>query len=136
MVLLRVAEQVIVAKRGEQDQRTALVGEIFAVLERHVEERPLGRLELIVEVPVDRDAGDAESQRVGRKLLGVATEHVARELVEQKNPGERGQRMIEEARDRKLALVRPQLEEAAANVVVELGVGLPPALRLKPEPKS
>src|SRR5215210_5520900 len=38
VMLLRVAEQIIVAERGEQGDRAPLVGEVLAMLERHVEE--------------------------------------------------------------------------------------------------
>src|SRR5688500_19376987 len=53
VMLLRVAEEVIVAERREHSERAALVGKILAVLERHVEEAALGRLELVVEAAVD-----------------------------------------------------------------------------------
>ena len=60
---------------------------------------------------------------VGRELLGVAAEHVARELVEQDHRGERGQRIGQKGIDRKLPFFRPQLEEALLDPVVERRIG-------------
>ena len=128
-VLLRIAELIFVAERGEQQHRAVLVVEILAVLERHVEEAALLRLELLVEARGrPRALAIAERQMIGRELLGVAAEHVARELVEQDHAGERGQRVVEEGIDRELALLGPQLEEVLLDPLVELGPAAPPLL--------
>ena len=119
-VLLGIVELVIVAEVDEQQHRAVLVVEILAVLERHVEELALGRCELLVEALVDRSLGDRERQMIGRELLGMAAEHVARELVEQDHAGERGQRIAEEGFDRQLPLFDPELEEALLDLLVEL----------------
>ena len=57
-MVLGVVELVVVAERREQQQRLVLVVEILAVLERHVEELSLARVELLVEAPGDRRLGD------------------------------------------------------------------------------
>ena len=74
-----------------------LVVEILAVLERHVEE-PRSRGSSSSSKPlVDRRLGDRQREVIGRELVGVTAEHVARELVEQDHRRERGQRIGEEA---------------------------------------
>src|SRR5437870_1247827 len=73
---------------------------------------------------------------IGRELVGMAAEHVARELVEQDHGGERGQGIVEEAADRKLALLRPQVEKLLLDPVVELGRAAPPVVIAQPEPES
>ena len=85
VVLLRKTEQIFVAERDEQ-QPAPLVGNDFAVLEGHVEEAAFLRLQLVIELAVDRVPGDRQRQVIGRELLGEAAEHVARKLVEQDPP--------------------------------------------------
>ena len=80
---------------------------VFDRFETEGQATQLGRFELVVEAAVDRRPGDGQRQRIGRELLGVTAEHVARILVEQDHCGERGQRVIEEAFGGKLALGRP-----------------------------
>src|SRR4051794_1441252 len=99
-VLAGVAELLPVAELGEQQQRAILIGKALAVLERHVEKAALVRLELLVEAVINRAFGDRQGKMIGGKLVGGAAEHVARELVEQDDPGERAQRIIEKALDR------------------------------------
>jgi hypothetical protein len=52
------------------------------VLEGHVEEAALFRLKLFVELSVDCRLRNCQGEVIGRELFGVATEHVARELIE------------------------------------------------------
>jgi hypothetical protein len=92
-------------------------------------------MSLFVELLLDRSLGDRQCQLVGRELLGIATKHVAGELVEQDHAGERGQRIIEESVDRQLPLFGPQLEELLLDAVVELGRAVPPLVGAEPEPE-
>jgi len=64
-------------------------------------------LELVVKLGIDRRFGDRQREVVGRKLIGVAAKHVARELIEQDHRGNRGQRVTEEALDRILPFGLP-----------------------------
>ena len=79
-----------VAEAGELQDGAILIDEILAVLERHVEKAALLRFKVFIKTAIDRCPGDLQSQMVGRELLGIAAEHVARELVEQDDGGERG----------------------------------------------
>ena len=72
---------------------------------------------------------------VGRELLGIAAKHVARKLVEQDRAGERGQGVAKESVDGELTLLRPQLEEALLDVMVERRPAAPPLLGIEPEPE-
>src|SRR5215218_1014169 len=74
---------------------------------------------------------------VGRELLGIIAKHVARELVEQDHGRERGQRVGQESDDRKLALLRPQLQELLLDPMVERIVPpeLLPVVEAEPEPQ-
>ena len=76
-------------ERGEQRDGALLHVEPLAVLERHVQERPLVRVERTVEAAVDRVVGRRERAGVAGELLGRAAECVARELVEQHDARER-----------------------------------------------
>ena len=72
---------------------------------------------------------------IGRELVGMAAEHVARELVEQDHGGERGQRIVEEGLDRQLALLGPQLEEALRIRWSSSGSPFHHCFELEPEPE-
>src|SRR5215212_4378552 len=96
------------------------------MLEGHVEETALLSLKLLVEALVDRSLGNPQGQMISRELLRMAAKHVARELVEQDHAGERRQGIRKEGFYRKLALLRPQLEEALPDAVVDVRAALPP----------
>ena len=98
-VLLGVTQPIIVPKRGEQQQRPILIPNVLAVLERHEEETAFCRLELVVEAFVYRDLGDCEREMIGRELVCIPCEHVARELVEQDHRRKRRQRVANERVD-------------------------------------
>src|SRR3954469_16781630 len=72
---------------------------------------------------------------VRSELLSMLTEHVARKLVEQDHACQSGERVIEEAFDGKLALLRPKLEEALPDPVIELRPAAPPLLFRESEPE-
>ena len=96
VMLLCEAEEVIVAKRGEELERPLLVRKALAVLERHVEEAALLAFQSIVEPAVDRAFRDRQREMIGRELLRMAAEHVAGELVEQDDGRQRRQRVVED----------------------------------------
>ena len=102
-----------IAERGEQQQRLALVAQILAMLERHVEEAAPLRRHAVVIAALDRALGDGERQRIGRELIGMAAEHVARELVEQDDRRERLVGRAEEMLGDVLALLLPQRRGSA-----------------------
>jgi len=116
-VLPDVAELLLVAELGEQQHAPVLVGQILAVLERHVEEAALLGFEVLVEVFLQRSLGDRQGEVVRGELVGMSAEHVARELVEQDHGSERGQRVVDEAPNWKLALPGPEFEEAFLDAV-------------------
>src|SRR5207253_7472595 len=109
-VLLRVAELLVIAELAEVQHGPVLVLESLAVLERHVKERALLALKLLVAALVDRAFGGGQREMIGRELLGLSTEHVARKLVEEDHSGECGQRIGQESLGRQLALFQPELE--------------------------
>jgi hypothetical protein len=126
VMFLREAELIVVTERAEQGHRAALVLDVLAVLEGHVEEAALGRAHRLVEAAVDRAPGDRQSERIGRELIGVAAQHVARELVEQDDGRDRVAGAAEEGVGHIFPLGLPQAEEALAYLGVERRVGLPP----------
>src|SRR5881227_1060795 len=69
------------------------------------------------------------------ELLGMLTEHVAWKLVEEDHACESRERVIEEAFDRKLALLRPKFEEALPDPVIDLRAAAPPLLFVEAEPE-
>src|SRR3546814_15633398 len=72
----------VLFQSGEQQHAEFLVGEILAVLERHVEELPLHRRHHDIEAAVDGATRDAAGLCVaGTGERGIADD-VARELVE------------------------------------------------------
>src|SRR5439155_20558321 len=129
------AELLAIAERGEEQDGAVLIGEILGVLEGQVEKSAFLRLQLLVELPVDRRSGDGEREMVRRELLRMPAEHVAGKLVEQDHPGERGQRIVEEALNRELALLGPELEEILLDPMVEIGAAAPPLLFREAEPE-
>src|SRR6185437_4482330 len=134
-VVLGVTELMIVAKLGEQQHRAVLILELLAVHERHVEELAFIRRLLLVETAIDSSLRDCQSVGVSRVGVGVAAEHVARELVEQDDRREGGQGIGEEGVDRQLLHINPQLQEVALDPAVELGAPIPPFLRLEAKPE-
>ena len=72
---------------------------------------------------------------IRRELLGGAAKHVARELVEQDHAGERGRADRRGSIDGQLALLRPELEEALLDPVIELRPAAPPLLWVEAEPE-
>lgn len=71
-MLVRRGGEIGIAGRGLEQHRAILIGENFAVLKRHVEEVALDRLKLVVELGIDRQAGDRQCELIGRILIGVA----------------------------------------------------------------
>src|SRR5712691_7536288 len=80
---LGVAIAAITGQALGQHPRAALVGEVFAVVERHVEELAPRRRERGIEAAGQRPVRDAARHPVGRIGARARAEDVARELVEQ-----------------------------------------------------
>src|SRR5882757_9631319 len=81
-VMLGPFGRIRVAARAIEGDAALLVGEIFRMLERQIEEHPLGGRDGLVEATRDRARRDLASQWIGREGAGVPAEHVARKLVE------------------------------------------------------
>src|SRR5688572_3839713 len=77
------------------------------MLERHGEENPQRRIDLMVEAALDRACGVVARQRIGGVGMAAAAKHVARDLVEQNRQ-----------RQRALRRSHPVLEFAACGAVV------------------
>ena len=75
-----------IARQGvEECQRAALVGDVLAVMKRHIEEQPPGRRDQLVEAALERPVGGGARRRVGRIGARRAAKDVARHLVEQQH---------------------------------------------------
>jgi hypothetical protein len=117
-----------IVERSEQRAAHLLIAERFAVLERHVEERPQGETEGCRIEPRQRDL--RRLHRLGVAFEGArrAAMHVAGELVAQKDQRQgsvgRLPPVIQTAGDRPL----DQSRKALADLGVELGRTSPPGV--------
>src|SRR5829696_7562885 len=88
-VVARPLQRLLVAENLAEGDRALLVFDILRVHEGEIEELAKGRLDLPVVSLLDRPVGSHEGRRVG-PIHGLgAAEHVARELVEQKDHRQR-----------------------------------------------
>src|SRR5215831_5738650 len=78
-MLLGVCHELIVAVAARELNAAFLIGEIFRVLEREIEELALGVRDPPVEPASDGTIGDGAGNPVGLISAPVAAEHVARE---------------------------------------------------------
>ena len=67
----------------EKCQRAPLVGDVLAVMKRHIEEQPPGGWDQLVEAAFERSVGGGVRRRVGRVSARGAAKDIARHLVEQ-----------------------------------------------------
>src|SRR5258705_9045363 len=81
------AREVGIVERAHKRDGALLVGEVFGVLERQIEEQALGRWDLSVESARDCASGHGARKRIGRESIGVAAEHVAWKLIEYEDEG-------------------------------------------------
>ncbi len=115
-VLLCEVQHLSVAKRGEQQQRAVLVVHPSRYARTACRgSRAPAAASSSSKPCVDRALGDRQRQRIGRELVGMAAEHVARELVEQDHRRERRQRIGQEGFGRKLPLAPPRASGSACG---------------------
>src|SRR5712671_7003491 len=127
-VMLGPFDRLRVVGRAVEGDAALLVGELFRMLERQVEEHPLGGRDELVEAARDRARRDLARQRIGREGAGISAEHVARKLVEHDQERERALRISipgQLARGRSLV----SSTEVTADLGVEAGVLLEPFVR-------
>jgi len=120
--------------RPKESHTPILIGDVFAMHERHGEEHPLVAGQTSVEPALEGAARCCERTRIALKHARRATKHVARELVQHNDIREAPARCFEPI----LALVAldrvVEREETIASLRVERGVLLPPSARVS-EPK-
>src|SRR5690348_11629359 len=100
---------VLARQRTMQEQRTLLVGQVFRMFERQIEERPQARFDLCIKPGLQRTPCIRARKSVGRISMCAAAEHVARNLVEQDQQGQSA-----------LRILHPVLEFAPRRGVVRL----------------
>src|SRR5215472_3125433 len=90
----RTATVALALRAVEQSHRAALVGEVLAMVKRHVEKPPPRLGNQPVEPAGERPVGGGTRDRVGGVGARLVAKDVARDLVEQQHQGERalGQR--------------------------------------------
>jgi len=84
------------AKRGKVGQACALVGDRFAMHQRHGKKLPAGEVEIAVPRAGQRGPRNGPRERVARKCDSTAAMDVAGNLVEEQHGGARDQRIGEE----------------------------------------
>src|SRR5262245_10983138 len=89
-----VSRELIVAIAARERHAAFLIGEIFRVLERQIEELALGMRDPPVEPASDGAIGDGARDPIARVGAPVAAEHVARELVEHDDERQRALRRL------------------------------------------
>src|SRR5579862_724177 len=100
--------------------RVALVVEVLAVLERHVEEHSLARHELRLVAPRDRLAATLARVGILRERARIVAEEVSRELVEDDHEGQHRGRVASPGFDLAARGLGVQLAESVADLRVEL----------------
>src|SRR5262245_35395008 len=114
-MLLGVFGELVVAVAARELHAAFLIGEIFRVLERQVEELALGMRDLPVEPAPDGAIGDGAGNPVGFISAPVAAEHVARELVEHDEERERTLRRLLPVRE---LASRPACQRPATRAAI------------------
>src|SRR5215470_10811124 len=125
-MLLGVFRELIVAVAARELHAAFLIGEIFRVLEREIEELALGVRDLPVEPASDGAIGDGAGNPIGLVSARVAAEHVARELVEHDDERERTLRRLLPGRKLAVAAGLPEAKKAPRELGVEGRVLLEP----------
>ena len=99
------------------------------MLERQVEELPVGQRHYLVEATLKRALGDRAGLRIGGVGARVAAEHVARELIEHDRQRQRavGGLLPVGKHSRRGCVIG--FQEARADIVVERSVFLEPLFR-------
>src|SRR5690606_5922811 len=101
----------LVARSFEQRERKLLILKRLAVLERHVEEETASPANLDIIAMGDSAAGNVAGEGIGGKGRGALPEHIAGQLIEQQDRGQRFVRAFEEVFGRQSPLFFPSLHE-------------------------
>ncbi len=73
-----------ISRQGvEKCQRAPLIGDVLAVMKRHIEEQPPSRWDQLVEAAFERAISRGARRGIGRVSARGAAKDVARHLVEQ-----------------------------------------------------
>src|SRR5215467_6524517 len=123
---LGVFRELIVAVTARERDAAFLIGEVFRVLEREIEELAFGVRDLPVEPALDSAIGDGAGNSIGLVGARVAAEHVARELVEHDDERERTLRRLLPGRKLAVAAGVPEARKARRDIGVEGCVLLEP----------
>jgi hypothetical protein len=124
----RPFDTVGIARGLEQSHRALLIGEVFRVLERQIEEAAhVG--DGAVEAVKNGAAGNFARQRVGGEGALVTAEHVARKLVEQNEQRQRAFGIPLPCDELAGGGVFVELEKAAVDFLIERRIFLEPAFR-------
>src|SRR5262249_9032320 len=123
---LGVFRELGVAVAARERDAAFLIGEIFRVLERQIEELALGVRDGSVELALDGAIGDGAGNSIGLVGARVAAEHVARELVEHDDERERTLRRLLPGRELAVAAGLPEAKKAPRELGVEGRVLLEP----------
>jgi len=123
----RIPKQIVVAEAADEFDRAVLVGKMFAVFERQVQEQAAIFVETLIKLAVDRAASHSQREMIGYKSARRGSKHVARELIKGDDSGQRpvgGHRrtvMIEMTHD-----MLVDCEKPCSNHRVDIGVRLEP----------
>src|SRR5262249_29385037 len=85
-------DRIGIAARAVERDAPLLVGNLFGMLQRQIEESALRHREALVEAARDRAPRNLSRERIGREGARAAAEHVAGKLVEHDDEGERALR--------------------------------------------
>src|SRR5262249_43872629 len=125
-MLLGVFRELIVAVAARERDAAFLIGEVFRVLERQIEELAFGVRDLPVEPALDSAIGDGAGNPIGLVGARGAAEHIARELVEHDDERERTLRRLLPRRELAVAAGLPEARKARRDLGVEGRVLLKP----------
>src|SRR5215813_8568406 len=125
-MLLGVCHELIVAVTARELNAAFLIGEIFRVHQRQIEELALAVRDPPVEPASDGTIGDGAGDTIALVGALVAAKHVARELVEHDDERERTLGRLLPGRERAVAAGLPEARKAQRDLGVEGRVLLEP----------
>src|SRR5438105_9815295 len=114
---------------ARQPDAVFLVGDILRVHEGNIEKAANAWRHFEIETACHRVARNSPRHFVSRKGLGFASEHVPRELVEEKYEGQRAFSAAAPGLQRSTPPRPPAFFETRANGGIEIRIGYKPALR-------
>ena len=89
LMIKRKLREAVVAKAADKPNRFALVGLVFAVFERQIEEQPFVFAQAGIETARYNVARNRQRNMIGSKAVGVPPKHIPWNLVKQDNGGKR-----------------------------------------------